>query len=127
MKSIKSHSILLFVLLFLLDGHLHAQLWTALGSGMNSQVCSLAIYNGELYAGGDFFTAGGTSALYIAKWNGSSWMPVGSGTNNRVRALIVYNGELYAGGSYTTAGGISASYIAKWSGSIWSTVGSGTN
>jgi hypothetical protein len=32
-----------------------------------------------LYAGGDFTTAGGGSANYLAKWNGASWSAMGSG------------------------------------------------
>ena len=37
--------------------------------------------SGNLYAGGDFTTAGGVSANRIAKWDGSSWSALGSGMN----------------------------------------------
>ena len=59
---------------------LFSQNWTPLGSGMNGQVLALCVYNNELIAGGSFTTAGGISANYIAKWNGSSWSPLGSMT-----------------------------------------------
>ena len=50
--------------------------WSALGSGMNRTVYALAVDGaGDLYAGGDFTTAGGVSANYIAKWNGSAGRP----------------------------------------------------
>jgi hypothetical protein len=52
--------------------------WSALGSGvgLNSDsngVYALTVYNGSLYAGGNFSTAGGISASNIAKWT----VPVG--------------------------------------------------
>src|ERR1035441_9626759 len=63
--------------------------WTALGSGMNSNVWALAVSGSDLYAGGEFTAAGGSAANYIAKWNGSSWTALGSGMNNLVYALVV--------------------------------------
>jgi hypothetical protein len=99
--------------------------WFALGSGMNSGVCALAVYNGQLIAGGYFTTAGGVSANCIAAWDGSSWSPLGTGMNGHVFALAEYNGRLIAGGYFTTAGGVSANYIAVWDGSSWSPLGSG--
>ena len=60
----------------------------------------------DLYAGGDFTTAGGSAANYIAKWNGSSWSALGFGDERRrVYALAVSGSDLYAGGYFTTAGG----------------------
>jgi hypothetical protein len=80
----------------------------------------------DLYAGGEFTTAGGGSASKIARWNGSSWSPLGSGMNDRVNAIALSgNGDLYAGGRFTTAGGVSANKIAKWNGSGWSALGAG--
>ena len=101
--------------------------WSALGSGMNElRVYALAVSGSDLYAGGDFTTAGGSAANRIAKWNGSSWSALGSGMNRRcVNALAVSGSDLYAGGSFTTAGGSAANYIAKWNGSSWSALGSG--
>ncbi|MBI4930662.1 MAG: hypothetical protein HY841_07860 [Bacteroidetes bacterium] len=105
--------------------------WDSLGSGMggvaNAFVRALAMYNGELYAGGYFTTAGGNPANYIAKWNGITWLPVGTGMNDQVSALAVYNGELYAGGLFTVAGGNPANYIAKWNGTTWLPVGTGVD
>ena len=80
---------------------------------MNSLVYTLAASGGSLYAGGLFTTAGGSSANYIAQWNGSSWSPLGSGMNSRVNALVVSNGILYGGGSFTTVGGKVSAYLAE--------------
>jgi hypothetical protein len=108
--------------------------WTALGSGMSqySEVTALAVSGTDLYAGGNFTTAGGTAAKAIAKWNGSSWTALGSGMTQYpstspadVEALAVSGSNVYAGGNFTTAGGSPANYIAKWDGSSWSALGSG--
>src|SRR6185436_11187622 len=44
--------------------------WSALGSGLNSNVYALAVSGNDLYAGGAFTTAGGVAATNIAKWDG---------------------------------------------------------
>jgi hypothetical protein len=81
--------------------------------------------SGNLYIGGVFTTAGGSTANDIAQWNGSSWSALGSGMNNTVYALTMSGGTLYAGGDFTTAGGAAANDIAQWNGSSWSALGSG--
>ena len=85
-------------------------------------VIALCTYNGALYAGGIFNTAGGVDAKNIAKWDGLRWSAVGSGLNDWCYSLAVYNGALYAGGKFTTAGGVDAKRIAKWDGLRWSAV-----
>jgi len=101
--------------------------WSALGSGMNSIVVGLTVYDGKLIAGGAFTTAGGVAANRVASWDGSSWSPLGSGMEGGVGALTVYDGKLIAAGRFTEAGGVAANNIASWDGSIWSPLGSGTN
>jgi hypothetical protein len=68
-----------------------------------------------LVAAGEFTSAGGVAAKYIARWDGTAWSPLGSGMNKSVRAFTtVANGDLVAGGSFTTAGGVAAGCIARW-------------
>ena len=115
--------------------------WAALGApgnGMNNLVNSLAVFDDgsgpRLYAGGNFTTAGGVSALRIAKWDGANWASLGApgnGMNGSVRDLTVFSDgsgpALYAGGYFTAAGGISAPHVAKWDGTSWTSLGAPGN
>jgi hypothetical protein len=83
---------------------------------MDTAVRALAVYNGELIAGGYFTTAGGVTCNCIARWSATGgWQPLGSGMDYVVDALTVYNGELIAGGGFTTAGGHPCAFVARWS------------
>jgi hypothetical protein len=95
-------------------------------SNLDGDVWALAAYNGDLYVGGEFTTAGGMPAQNIARWDGTAWSTVGTGLDNgTVLALLVYEGELYAGGDFENAGGVEVNGIAKWDGNSWSAVGPG--
>ncbi len=106
--------------------------WSALGSGMNSAVLALTVFDDgsgagpALYAGGYFLTAGGITANRIAKWDGAAWSALGTGMNDQVHELFVFDEgsgagpALYAGGTFTTAGGVEANAIARWDSSTWS-------
>ena len=89
-----------------------------LGSGMNYGVFALAFdLSGNLYAGGEFTTAGGVPASRVAKWDGNRWSALGSGTNDFVKALASdlsgLSGNLYAGGNFTYVGGVRANRVAE--------------
>jgi hypothetical protein len=111
--------------------------WSALAGGMagpvtgfKSAVLALTVSGTNLYAGGNFTTAGGVTVNSIARWDGSTWSALGSGVagkNGAVYALAVSGNVLYAGGSFITAGGVEANGIARWDGKAWSTLGSGVN
>lgn len=59
--------------------------WSALGSGANGSVVSLATYDAgsgrELFMGGAFTTAGGVAVGSLARWNGSAWSAVDVGVS----------------------------------------------
>jgi len=102
--------------------------WQALGvsNGTNGIVRALAVFNGQLIAGGDFTQIGGVACNGIARWNGTTWSPLGTGIiGNGVNALTVYNGELIAAGNFTSVGGTPANRIARWNGSFWQSLGTG--
>jgi hypothetical protein len=94
---------------------------------MDGPVNAIALSGSDVYAGGTFFSAGGSPAMFIAKWNGTAWSALGSGLNNTVYSLAVSGPDIYAGGVFTTAGGSPANRIAKWNGTTWSALGTGMN
>ena len=105
--------------------------WTNLASGMNDSVRALVHDGMNLYAGGNFTTAGGVAANYVAKWDSSSglWTNLGSGMDGTVRALLHDGTNLYAGGDFTTSGGVTVNRVAKWDSSSgsWTNMGNGMN
>jgi hypothetical protein len=113
--------------------------WSPLGSGMGAmggntpRVLALAVSGTTLYAGGEFTTAGGTTANYIAQWDGTNWSSLGLGVSSgrfndtSVTALTASGGTLYVGGVFITAGSIGATNVASWDGSSWSAIGPGFN
>lgn len=118
--------------------------WTPLGSGVSTDgtpggVRAIAANGSDVYAGGEFTSAGGVSVNYVAKWDGSNWSALGTGGNNgvsfrNVYALGINGNDVYVGGSFNVAGGLSlgsggvlAYNIAKWNGSNWSALGSAEN
>ncbi len=100
----------------------HAATWQPVDCGTNGLVQTLyaADSNTELYAGGNFTSAGNVAANDIAKWDGSSWTTLGTGmVGDGVDAISKYQGLIYAGGRFTEAGGVSVNYIANWDNSSW--------
>jgi hypothetical protein len=108
--------------------------WSPVGTGANNGVSntasaavqSLAAIGTDLYVGGQFNRAGGTTASNIARWNGSSWSSVGTGVNGSVLALAVAGNSVYAGGFFSQAGGATANRVALWNGTNWSSLGTGS-
>jgi len=124
------------------------QEWSALtgpsGNGVDGfGPDALAIFDdgggADLYVGGWFTSAGGLTANYIARWDGTEWStldyPTGTGMGGPVSALATFDDSaghgLIAGGFFQLAGGVTANRIAKWDGSSWSPLatpsGNGTN
>src|SRR5205814_7935190 len=104
--------------------------WSALGTGLGgiNGRAALATSGTDLYVGGGFVRAGGTAAVSIARWDGSSWSLAtttpGAGITHAgdfypgVHVLARSpSGDLYAGGVFELAGtNPSAISIAKFDG-----------
>jgi hypothetical protein len=110
--------------------------WSDVGGGMGytgaTTVSTLTVYNGDLYAGGTFTTAGTVVVKHIAKWDGTIWSDVGGGAGSytgatTVSTLTVFGTALIAGGSMDSLGSTPVSNIGKWDGSSWSPLGTGTS
>jgi hypothetical protein len=108
------------------------------GGGFNklSGSCRTLAFDslGNLYAGGAFTTANGstTACNNIAKLavGATAWTPVGSGINSTVYIIAIdISNNIYAGGGFTTANGennTQCNRIAKLVGTEWTPVGTGT-
>ena len=97
-----------------------------MGAGLSGGIGveTLAVINGELYAGGSFRTSGDTVVERVARWDGESWQPVGGGMGSGyVYALAEYDGALIAGGSFTDADGQPIRRIARFDGDGWQPLG----
>lgn len=95
--------------------------WTSMAGTLATGpvVYTLAVYDGELVAGGEFDDG-------LVRWTGTDWAPLGGGVDGFVYSLHEYSGDLIVGGSFTTVGtGTSASNIAAWDGTGWSSLSTG--
>ncbi|HVQ34993.1 MAG TPA: heavy metal-binding domain-containing protein [Candidatus Bathyarchaeia archaeon] len=99
--------------------------WRPMGDGglaaaLDGPVYALAMTSKGLYAGGEFRTAGGSPAPFVARWDGTKWQALGDGLAGPVWAIAVSGKDVYAGGEFP--GG-----IARWDGRRWTTVGRGVD
>ncbi|MDX2114638.1 MAG: choice-of-anchor D domain-containing protein [Planctomycetota bacterium] len=110
--------------------------WEPMGAGVNGEVHALAVFDGQLYAGGSF-SSDGTNTVplgRIARWQAGRWQAVrdagtqGVGVDGGdVFSMLVLGQRfgalepgLYVGGSFVTAAGKQVNRFARWDGSEWS-------
>lgn len=110
--------------------------WSALtdistnNNGTNAQILTMTFdLSGNLWVGGNFSQAGGRSAQFIAKWDGSNWDGFNVNTFNQVPACMTVDNSnnLYVGGYFTQVlnedfSSFTANYLAKYNGSTWSPI-----
>jgi hypothetical protein len=88
--------------------------------GLSNPSRTIAIWNGDLYLGGDFFfTRNGVTYNRIMRWDGEEWQPVGGGMSSAVKSLKVIDGELIAAGWFTYADTVLCNGLARWDGERW--------
>ncbi|MBK6536284.1 MAG: fibronectin type III domain-containing protein [Ignavibacteria bacterium] len=88
--------------------------------GFNGRVNSLAVNGNDVYAGGEFTSAGGVSAINIAKWNGTNWSALGSGLNGTVRSIAINKMTFMQEDTLQQQGGVRGKKKKKRNGSNWS-------
>lgn len=102
--------------------------WDSLDGGVNGTVYAVCVFDGDLYAAGDFTQAGGVECLGIAKWDGTEWTYVANISDygtvySMVAATVGATPKLIVAGDFSAVDGIvSRKIIAAWDGSAWSTV-----
>ena len=113
--------------------------FTALGSGLDQGPQTMCLVGTDLYIGGNFFNANGTSVNRICKFDTSSanttntFTALGSGLDQGPQTMCLVGTDLYIGGNFTNANGTSVNRICKYDTSpanttnIFTALGSGVN
>jgi len=97
-----------------------AQTWSNVGSNIYGDFKALAVYNGNLYAGGVDSLDG--KKTNVAKWDGTKWTATDTGQLGHVIAMIAYKGKLYAGTEYGE-GGMKFGKLFCWNDTVWQKCG----
>lgn len=109
--------------------------WSLLGPGivnlMSGGQC-LAVYQGDLYVGGQIALAPPDNpGQNIMRWDGTQFHALGQGIQwwlgnsssiATVMEMVEHDGKLFVGGGYRAAGGIDAQGLSTWDGVEWCAV-----
>lgn len=99
--------------------------WHKMGLGVNGSVNAITKFDGKIFIGGSFTTAGSVVARGVAYWNGLDWASAGC-LDGVVNDLIVFKGSLYAAGNFKSCGTGVGYNFAKWKGIGWEMIGGTT-
>jgi hypothetical protein len=89
-------------------------------------VDALAVWNGQLIAGGPFTHSGAQAVQGCAVWDGAAWQPFGTNAVE-IEKLLSVDGMLFAAGDFRLPDNSVVETVARWDGSDWHILGSGTN
>jgi hypothetical protein len=99
--------------------------WASLGTTNTGSIYTMAVYNGDLYVGGSFWTTNTSDtnpAQSVARWNPGvqKWDELNANTaDGSVLTMCVWNSELVIGGGFNLIGGNTFHGCARWNGSSW--------
>lgn len=101
--------------------------WRQFGSGLDGEVYSLAIHQGDLIATGSFQLPDGTA--HVIRWAGEVWERLGSVTVQGGPPVVANaEGHLFLGGRLHLPDMPDVSHgVLRWTGDAWEPLGSGTN
>jgi len=93
--------------------YLNGGTWMDLDGGLNGEIHTIAVYNNELYVGGNFMgSVSGVASEGLIKWTGTEWQAVNTlGFYGEVYALQVHNDKLYVGGHFEFPTGAIRGYL----------------
>jgi hypothetical protein len=91
---------------------------------------SIALFNDEIYVGGNASSGSGGVMDEILHWNGTMWAPIGGGILDvsnlgGINDIVVYKDDVYFGGQFVQNNNSGENHIARWSGTEWLSVGGG--
>ena len=105
--------------------------WSVLGPGFVGGVSGaqcMAVYQDDLYVGGQISIPEGNAGQEIMRWDGTAFHPLGTGLQwqlgdlssfSTCADLKVHDGLLWACGGFNYAGGVEAYGVATWDGMRW--------
>ncbi len=101
--------------------------WQALGDGLgtpsaNWGVKCFTVFNGSLYAGGNFDSSGAVFTIGVAQWTGSAWVVVNNSLGQNVECLASYDDQL-GGGPKLYAGGSFSGRVRRLDAGAWTSLG----
>ncbi len=101
--------------------------WIPMGlpRGADGNAQALAVWNGDLYVGGEFSSSNWSITSNLMRWDGARWQGVTPGPQGVIEALIPFRGELIVAGAFSAMGSVAASNIASWDGTRWHALGAG--
>jgi trimeric autotransporter adhesin len=93
--------------------------WSALGPGLNGGTSHYGVYDilvrgDQVFAFGNFTSAGDQPITRVAMWNGREWRGFGAGVGSVVFSGALLDGDLYVGGAFNRAGTQVAANFARW-------------
>ena len=92
-----------------------------------------AVFGGELFLGGFFYTVNGVVSESIIRYNGTTWSPFAGPIScfwiwpARINDIHIANGSLYICGAFDQIGGMYSSCAVKWNGTNWTQLNIGWN
>lgn len=107
--------------------------WGVVGAGVDGDgIHGLTQLSSDVYAVGEFNTAGQQLLRGVGRWDGRSWRPMSTGLEPpTARAVSTYDGEIVITGGFRFAGENDGTYdvkgIAAWDGADWRGFGFGLN
>lgn len=105
--------------------------WSPLGPGILGGLAglrSIAVFQGDLYVGGQIPLGAGNPGQEIMRWDGSSFHGLGLGLQAELGDfssfsgcfdMTVHDNKLFVCGGFNYAGGVLAQGVASWDGTQW--------
>lgn len=92
----------------------------SLTGGLVPLVNALAVWNDELFVGGEFQRINNLVVNNVARWDGAQWRSLAGGTDNTVHGIEAWGDRVVVTGSFDQAGGVTVDGLGLWDGSTWS-------
>lgn len=92
--------------------------WRPFATTGPAEVHSLAVHEGQLYAGD------ATSNSRVWRWTGQAWLSIGQ-CNGAVEAMTSHAGSLVVAGMFSSINSMTVNGIARWNGTVWQSYGTG--